>query len=194
MSLSCLSAGILQCTEWLYCHHASNAPWPPSDSVLSDFQSRMVNKKGTAGETRRFTSQQTASDYQSKGTRQRDGGVSRPGSRQRWMKMPLPLVDQKFKAWPIVTFLSFLQDCRNRLLLESIGRTRRKVMLETSIGPRPLSIASAIKKPQKNPLLRMASHPSFRLSRTRNKKGVRKASFCRRLRYLKFQWLLSSPH
>jgi hypothetical protein len=40
--------------------------------------------------------------------------------------MPLPLVDQQFiypKAWPIVTFLSFLQDRRNRLLVESIGRT-----------------------------------------------------------------------
>jgi hypothetical protein len=80
--------------------------------------------------------------------------ISRSGSRQRWMKMPLPLVDQEFiypKDWAIsVTFLSFLQDRRNRLLLESIV----VLSLESHVGSfyrcSGLSIPSAIKKPPKN--------------------------------------------
>ena len=72
-----------------------------------------------------------------------------PGIGQRWMKMPLPLVDQEFiypKDWAIsVTFLSFLQDRRNRLLLESIV----VLSLESHVGSfyrcSGLSIPSAIK-------------------------------------------------
>ena len=66
--------------------------------------------------------------------------------------MPLSLVDQEFiypkELGDFCDFLSFLQDHRNRLLLES--HFRRKIMLEASTGASGRSIPSAIKKPPKN--------------------------------------------
>jgi hypothetical protein len=69
--------------------------------------------------------------------------IFRPGSGQRWMKMPLPFLDQEF-IYPkdsaiSVAFLSFLQDRRSRFLLESIVVFRWKVMLEASTGARAFS-------------------------------------------------------
>jgi hypothetical protein len=69
-----------------------------------------------------------------------------------------------------VTFLSFLQDGCNRLLLESLV----VLSLESHVGSvyqsSRLSIPSAIKSRQRTPLLRIASRPSFWTSLTRNKK------------------------
>jgi len=81
------------------------------------------------------------------------------------MKMPLPLVDQKFiypKDWAIsVTFLSFLQDRRNRLLLESIVALSLKSHVGSFYRCSGLSNPLAKKSRQRTPLLRIASRPSL---------------------------------
>jgi hypothetical protein len=92
------------------------------------------------------------------------------------MKMPPPLVDQEFihpKDWAIsVTFLSFLQDRRNRLLLESIV----VLSLESHVGSfyrcSGLSIPSAIKKPPKNSPAENRISSEFWISLTSIRKGV----------------------
>src|SRR5258708_15960207 len=94
------------------------------------------------------------------------GKIFRPVSGQRWMKMPLPLLDQEFiypkELGDFCDFLSFLQDRRNRLLIESIV----VVSLESHVGSfngRFRPIPSAIKSRQTTPPVRIASRPTFGL-------------------------------
>jgi len=62
-----------------------------------------------------------------------------------------------------VTFLSFLQDRRNRLLLESIVALSLKSHVGSFYRCSGLSNPLAKKSRQRTPLLRIASRPSFGL-------------------------------
>jgi hypothetical protein len=92
------------------------------------------------------------------------------------MKMPLPLVDQKFiypKDWADFCDFSFLlKDHRNRLLLESI----LVLSLESHVGSFDEcsggSIPSAIKKPPKNSPAENRISSEFWTSLTSIRKGV----------------------
>jgi hypothetical protein len=97
----------------------------------------------------------------------------------------LPLVDQKFiypKDWAIsVTFLSFLQDRRNRLPLESIVVLSLKSHVGSFYRCSGLSNPLATKKPQKKSPAENRISSEFWTSPTSIRKDARTASFGRRL-------------